>query len=618
MNLGTGARWRSIDRRLPLLISALLLATVSAFTLAAYFRIEHLLLATASQRLRSASLPISLLLAEAAARREAALSRAASDPAIREFLATGRERDAAARVLAGVWATPTARGGIQLRDVRGAVVLDTSRVVNLPGSGWVERQIASGAVSADSAVTGPFQAVGDTVFTEAVAAVMTPAPRGGGRAPGSRSVVGWVSDVGLISAQGAQTIRELIGSNAVILVGTPDGAWSDLERRAAPPPAGMRPGQTLIFDDSPRGAGIGAATPVRGTSWILWVQQPRGIALAPMRDLLVEIAALAALFIAAGALGAWILSRRITRPILRLTEAAERIAAHDTAPLASPGGHDELERLSEAFARMSARVNESQHELEQRVAERTMRLEHANEELSHAQAMLVQKERLAMLGQLASAVGHELRNPLGVMTNALYVIEQSTTGAPPIVREYIELLRGQISASERIVGDLLDTARVRPPQTEAVSLYDLVDAQLRRMGPLAGIDVRRELPLDLPFARIDPAQVSQIVLNLLANAVQAMSEKGGGTLSVTARTSDSDRLLLEIADTGPGIPRELIERIFEPLFTTKARGLGLGLWVSRTLAEANNAELRVTSTQGEGSVFTLDMPAQVTSRLVTR
>jgi signal transduction histidine kinase len=614
--LGTGARWRSIDRRLPLLISGLLLATVSAFTLTAYFRIGQVLLETAGERLRSASLPISILLADAAARREATLARVASTPAVREYLTTGRNRDAALNALASAWTSPQSRGRIELRDARGAIVLDTSRGFVPPTPNWAQRQIASGAADAEQPTTGPFQEAGDTVFNQAVAAVRAPAR--GGRGASSTEVVGYVSDAAIITAQGAQTIRELIGANAVLLIGSPGGAWSDLERRGPPPPEGMKASGTTMFEDPRWGSGIGAATPIRDTPWILWVHQPRSTALLPMRDMLVQMAGLALLFIVLGALGAWVLSRRITRPIVRLTEAAERIAAHDTAPLSPGAGQDELERLSDAFARMSARVNETQSELEQRVAERTARLEQANEELARAQEMLVQKERLAMLGQLASAVGHELRNPLGVMTNALYVIEQSSPNPPPIVREYIDLLRGQIAASERIVGDLLDTARVRPPQTESVSLYDLVDAQIRRLGPLPGIEVRRELPLDLPFAAIDPAQVSQVVLNLLTNAVQAMSDQGGGTLSVRARTGDGDRLLLEISDTGPGIPSDRLQRIFEPLFTTKARGLGLGLWVSRTLAEANDAYITVSSTEGAGSTFTLDLPVQVPSRVATR
>src|SRR5690606_24716958 len=156
-------------------------------------------------------------------------------------------------------------------------------------------------------------------------------------------------------------------------------------------------------------------------------------------------------------------------------------------------------------------------------------------ELEAAQRELVKKERLAMLGQLASAVGHELRNPLGVMTNALYVIEQSTLDAPPMAREYMELIRGQISASERIVGDLRDTARVRTPEPESLDIRDRVDSQVRHLGLLPGIEVELRLPDDLPLVRMDPLQLSQIIFNLMTNAVQAMPD--GGRLTVAAECS---------------------------------------------------------------------------------
>jgi signal transduction histidine kinase len=196
------------------------------------------------------------------------------------------------------------------------------------------------------------------------------------------------------------------------------------------------------------------------------------------------------------------------------------------------------------------------------------------------------------------------------MTNALYVIEQCLPDAPQLVREYLDLLRGQIAASERIVGDLLDTARVRAPQAEDVDLRAFVDAQLQRLGPTAGVTIDVRIGEEVPAARMDPTQLAQVLLNLVTNGVQAMGEGEGGTLTIEAATVDADdRVRLAVRDTGPGIPSDVLERIFEPLFTTKARGLGLGLWVSQSLATANGATLEVTSRPGEGSTFTLDMPA---------
>jgi signal transduction histidine kinase len=329
-----------------------------------------------------------------------------------------------------------------------------------------------------------------------------------------------------------------------------------------------------------------------------------------MTTLLKKLSFLAVLCIVGGALGAWALSRQVTRPIVALANAADRVAADaGVAPADSRPG-DEVGRLTDAFTRMSARVDESREQLEGLVAERTARLAAALHDLELAQQELVKKERLAMLGQLASAVGHELRNPLGVMTNAIYVIEQCTPDGPPLVREYIDLVRGQIAASERIVGDLLDTARVRTPEAEAVELRELIEAQTRRLGPTTSVAVETLIPNDLPAVRMDAVQLSQILFNLMTNAVQAMGD--GGSLTIRAVADEAhQRVKLAMTDTGPGISPEMLERIFEPLFTTKARGLGLGLWVSQNLATANGATLEAESRPGDGATFTLDMPMAV-------
>jgi signal transduction histidine kinase len=245
--------------------------------------------------------------------------------------------------------------------------------------------------------------------------------------------------------------------------------------------------------------------------------------------------------------------------------------------------------------------------LEERVAQRTHELREAMRRLQDAQDALVRHERLALLGELASGVSHELRNPLGVMSNAVYYLGQVLRDAPHKVREYLDLLRGQITLSERIVSNLLDLARVRASRSEPVDLREVVQNQLQRLGGLNGIAVRLEVPADLRPVLADEVQVGQIVLNLLTNAVQAMGE-AGGTLSIRAGSDTPQRVRLEVADSGPGIPPDHHEKIFEPLFSTKARGMGLGLPVSRTLARANAGDVTVTSRAGEGATFTLILP----------
>ena len=610
------ASWRSLDRRLPLWITAVLLATIAAFSATTYHLVRTVLLTSAGERLQGASAPIAVSLAQSVRRQRALYSELARDPAIGNFLVTGTGGEAARRALARGWGTTQPpRGRIELLDAQGDVVLDTVGAVAPSFSAWADRVIRAGSARAGETLIAPLWVDSKTVFSGSLVAV--PAPDTGQATTGGRAadppVLGYILDTQVIVGQGVQSIRELLGKDAALFVGSSkEGVWTDLEGPAAPPPAGIEAGSPLVYDASVRGPGVGAATAISGAPWLLWVEQPQSAVLAPMNYLLGKLALLAFLFILGGAVGAWVLGRRITQPIVALAHAADRVATGTEPITANPQPRDEVARLTDAFERMWARVQGSTEGLEGIVAERTARLEQALSELELAQQELVKKERLAMLGQLASAVGHELRNPLGVLTNAMYVIEQCLPDGPPLVREYLDLMRGQIAASERIVGDLLDTARMRAPETETIDLRELVEAQVRRLLPTTEVAIRQRLRDDLPMVRMDPIQLSQILLNLITNAVQAMGETDGGVLTISAAVDhEGHRVRLSITDTGPGMPPDVMERIFDPLFTTKARGLGLGLWVSQSLATANGATLHATSRPGNGSTFTLDMPAMV-------
>ncbi len=194
------------------------------------------------------------------------------------------------------------------------------------------------------------------------------------------------------------------------------------------------------------------------------------------------------------------------------------------------------------------------------------------------------------------------------MSNAVFYLEMVLESAPENVREYLGILRQQIALSGKIVNDLLDFSRINPAQRRKTTVKSIAAAQLDRLAPLEGIRVEQEFPDSLPCVHVDPVHAGQVVMNLLTNAVQAMGDKGG-TLKLRARRNGGDVVFLEVTDTGPGVSPENLERIFEPLFTTKARGIGLGLAVSKSLAQANGGDLAVSSEPGRGATFIFAMPA---------
>jgi signal transduction histidine kinase len=221
--------------------------------------------------------------------------------------------------------------------------------------------------------------------------------------------------------------------------------------------------------------------------------------------------------------------------------------------------------------------------------------------LHEAQEELVRKEKLATLGQLAGGVGHELRNPLGVIKNSVYYLNM-VLPADEKIQKHLAILDREVANSNRIVTELLDFARVKTPVREAASLVAIVQAALERLPLPESVTVRAELDEVLPAVLVDPHQVGQILLNFLLNAVQAMPDGGCVTVSVG---HDDRTVFAVVEDTGVGVPPENLTKIFQPLFTTKAKGIGLGLALARDLAEANGARITVESTAGRGSRFAI-------------
>jgi signal transduction histidine kinase len=238
-------------------------------------------------------------------------------------------------------------------------------------------------------------------------------------------------------------------------------------------------------------------------------------------------------------------------------------------------------------------------ELDQRVADRTR-------ELEEAQDQLVRKEKLATLGQLAGGVGHELRNPLGAIKNATYFLNMVMDEPEPEVQETLDILTREVSASEKIISSLLDYARVRPPVRRRVDINDLVQETLSRIPMPENVDVVLQLDESLPYVLADPDQLVQVFSNVITNGCQAMPE--GGELVVDSAALDSRWVVVSVTDAGTGIPEENRAKLFEPLFTTKAKGIGLGLPIVKALVEGHGGVIEVESEVGKGTTFAMRLP----------
>ncbi len=350
-----GTRWHSIERQLPLLIAGLLLVTVVAFAWGAYQRVKHVLLTAAGQRLQGTSLTLDFLFAEAARRYVRTVDSAASDPAVATFLTTGQAPPDLRRRLATAWAgDPAPRARLQLLRPDGTVAIDTTRGASVPRSAWASQIILTGGPAAASPHVSPFHAIGDSTYSETIAPI-----RAGTDSAHSARIIGYLADLRFTTNQSGNAVRDLIGPHATILVGSPnENAWTDLDHRRPPPPASHTLGQSAIVIGSTGKEAIAVESAVPGAPWMLWVEQPTDTVLAPMRALLLELAEVAGIIVLTGALAGWLLSRRITSPIVSLTSVAERIVASGEPPSLSSSA-DEVTRLGDAIRRMAIRVRDS-------------------------------------------------------------------------------------------------------------------------------------------------------------------------------------------------------------------------------------------------------------------
>jgi two-component system NtrC family sensor kinase len=290
-------------------------------------------------------------------------------------------------------------------------------------------------------------------------------------------------------------------------------------------------------------------------------------------------------------------ARQMLQPLNRLMAATRRIADGDFTPIKP------RRRYRDEFSELA------------------MALNHMLYQLAHRHELLVQSHKLKAVGTLTAGVAHELNNPINNIMLTAYMLEEdyaeySDTERLDMIRDLIE----QAERSRTIVRNLLDFARESELTTDLLQVQDLMEEILRLASnqiKLSKVKVVRQFASNLPAFHGDRQQITQVFLNLVLNAIDAMPD--GGTLTVSTRVEgERDYVVLEIADTGVGIPEHVLANIFDPFFTTKptGKGTGLGLSVSLGIVRTHGGDIRVRSRTNEGTTFTVLLPtAKVPARI---
>jgi two-component system sensor histidine kinase HydH len=219
-------------------------------------------------------------------------------------------------------------------------------------------------------------------------------------------------------------------------------------------------------------------------------------------------------------------------------------------------------------------------------------------------------EKRDLLARLLARLAHEIRNPLSSLDIHVQLLDEDLAGAAPATRQRLEIIRGELTRLEGIVKRFLRLASPSTLEVEPVEIASVVGHICKLLAPEAAVrevTITTEIPPGLPSLLADAVQLTQALLNLLINALQAVPR--GGQIRVQAAAPVTEPiLLLEVQDTGPGVPAEKLAAVFEPYFTTKEEGSGLGLWIAQQIAVAHGGTLEVTNAATGGAVFRLRLP----------
>jgi len=313
----------------------------------------------------------------------------------------------------------------------------------------------------------------------------------------------------------------------------------------------------------------------------------------PERHLILLVAGTGAVAICGALLV--VLTYTVQRPMIELQQKISQVGSGDlNAAVTFAQRNDEIGDLGRNFNHMVEQLRESREEIERLHRTQMSRAEH-----------------LATLGELATGLAHEIRNPLAGIAGVIEIVSRDLPSTSP-ARLVVKDVRQEIARINQIVTDLLQTARPHPPKVRKSDLNTTVEHAVmlgRQQALTKSVEITLQKNPSLPEIEHDSDQIHQVLLNLLLNALQAIDRSGKVSVCVKARENAA---VVEVSDDGRGIPPEQLPHIFRPFFTTKGDGTGLGLSLARRIVEDHQGRIDVTSMVGKGTTFTVVLPQKRT------
>lgn len=337
------------------------------------------------------------------------------------------------------------------------------------------------------------------------------------------------------------------------------------------------------------------------TGWALIAEMNQSEALAGLESLkrnwlVVFLATLATILVIVA-----VLARSISRPILSLTRAAERVSKGDLSARADIRSHDEIGVLANTFNDMGEALIDSQ-----------LSLKESYQKLIQAERKLIQSEKLAAIGEVVASVVHELRNPLSAVKMNLKILARKQEPDSPLWKN-IEIAQDQVLKLEHMLSDILDYAKPvelhRASHDASRLLGEAVELLQERIDKYH-VEVIWRLQPDLPALKCDRELILQALINLIQNSIEAVANRDLRQLTLTTLSlaSDDAEVVIELSDTGVGLSPSQLKRVFEPFYTTRRDGTGLGLPNAKKIIELHRGRLDISSRQDEETTVRISLP----------
>ncbi len=571
----------SIERKLPLFVTILLVVVAVVQLTIGYGEVRQASRALADKRLPLATRVMADLFQTGQGR--ARITALAKDSAIVAFLRSGgrRGREQALAAMRRLTSDTATNAGLELRDFGGHLLLRTGKF-----AGADSVLISPGK---DSARYGPLMRQDTTLFIAIAAAVGQ---------EGTGGIVQQVARLAL-NERTRKTLTGLAGGEVTLLLGNASGdPWTDFATIVPAPPQGVltSPVPVRYERGEPKRA---AAAPVAGTPWMVVAELPTRTVTAPARAYLVSMAPIAALIVILGALVAWWGSRRLTKPLVQVTRAAEAITTGDLEQRVNVQRDDELGRLARSFNTMAEQVSRSHHHLEAQVAQRTKALEGTNAELE----------------SFSYSVSHDLRAPLRAIHGfARILLEDHNAKLDPEAQRLLGVIDQNTRRMGQLIDDLLAFSRlgrreIASARVDMTELARLVADELRRgEGDRNGLELRID---SLVPAHGDRALLRQVLSNLLQNALKFTRGRPDARIEVGSRP-DGKETVYFVKDNGAGFDARYVDKlfgVFQRLHSAEEfDGTGVGLAIVKRIVQRHGGRVWAEGKLNEGATFYFSLP----------